>query len=156
MFKKNSLLWLALVFLLLTGCQTAPRLPRVDLAQPGWTTRQGQAVWRERTGEPEIAGELLVATRADGACLVEFTKTPLPMIVLQTTTNAWQFQYVPANRTYSGRGAPPTRVAVWLHLARCLAGSPPPKLWQWNVQTKNSWRLANPYSGEFLEGYLAP
>ncbi len=147
---------LLLLLLLLAGCQTARRLPPFDLTQPGWMTRQGQAVWCEHTNEPEIAGELLVATRTDGACLVEFTKTPLPMVVLRTTTNSWQFKYVPMNRTFSGRGAPPSRVAVWFYLAHCLAGSPPPKLWQWNVQTNNSWRLANPYTGEFLEGYLAP
>jgi hypothetical protein len=143
------------VLLLLTGCQTAHPLPPVNLAEGDWTTRQGQAVWRQRKAAPEIAGELIVATRSDGSSLVQFTKTPLPLVVAQSTSNSWQIQIVPNNKTYSGRGAPPSRL-VWLHLPRCLAGLPPPKHWQWQPLENNGWRLSNQATGEFLEGYLTP
>src|SRR5256885_14903702 len=64
------------------GCQSASTsLPPVNLSEPGWTIRQGQAVWRPNRGPLEIAGELLVATRSDGCSVVQFTKTPLPFLV---------------------------------------------------------------------------
>src|SRR5689334_25019108 len=56
--------------LLLTGCQTAHPLPPVNLAEGDWTTREGQAVWRQRKAAPEIAGEIIVATRPDGSSFV--------------------------------------------------------------------------------------
>src|SRR5436190_1004987 len=73
----------------LVGCRTAP-LPPVNLHEPGWTVREGQAVWKRDQNTPEIAGEVLLATRPDGCTFVQFTKTPFPMIIAQTTTNHWQ------------------------------------------------------------------
>ena len=52
--------------LLLTGCQTVPTLPAVNLSEPGWSVRRGQAAWNPAKGETEIVGELLVATHDDG------------------------------------------------------------------------------------------
>src|SRR5215471_693596 len=72
----------------LAGCQSTP-LPKINLAEPGWTVRQGQAIWRAGTGIPDMAGDLLVATNTNGRTLIQFTKTPFPMIVAQATTNAW-------------------------------------------------------------------
>ncbi|MDB6017538.1 MAG: hypothetical protein JWR19_2027 [Pedosphaera sp.] len=146
---------LVLLLILLTSCRTAPPILPVNLAAPGWTTRQGQAVWRPKKEGPEIAGELLVATRPDGASFVQFTKTPLPFVVAQTTSNSWQIHIVLNNKTYSGNGTPPARL-LWLHLPRCLSGSPPPKFWQWQLLGDDSWRLSNQRTGEFLEGYLSP
>src|SRR4051812_8798025 len=88
------------LLLLLTGCQTARPLPPVNLAEGDWTTRQGQAVWRPGKAAPEIAGDLIVATRTGGSSLVQFTKTPLPLVVAQSTTNSWQIHIVPNNKTY--------------------------------------------------------
>jgi len=45
------------------ACRTAPPLPPVNLSDPRWTLQQGQAVWRSQLNAPEIAGELLVASR---------------------------------------------------------------------------------------------
>ncbi len=148
---------LGLLFLLvyLTGCRTIPTLPPVNLSEPGWKTRQGQAVWRATSTAPEIAGDLMIATNPDGRSFVQFTKTPLPFVVAQSTPEAWQIQFVPNNKTYSGRGNPPARL-VWLYLPRCLAGRPPPKSWTWEPLDNDRWRLENRSTGEFLEGYLTP
>jgi hypothetical protein len=137
-----------------TGCATVI-LPPADLSQPGWTTRQGQAIWRPGKYAPELAGDLLVATRPDGSSVVQFTKTPLPFVSTQTTTNAWQIRIIPAEESRSGHGAPPS-VILWFFLPRCFAGSSPPKPWQWEALDGNSWRLSNPATGESLEGYLTP
>src|ERR1043166_5371267 len=55
---------LAFLFAILvgtSGCVSLHPLPRIDFHQPGWTVRQGQAVWRLEHRKQEIAGELLVA-----------------------------------------------------------------------------------------------
>lgn len=148
-----GLLFLALVFL--PACHTVPPFPPVNVSDPGWTVRQGQAVWKPKKSAPEIAGELLVATRPDGRSLVQFTKTPIPFVVAQTTTNSWEIHFVPNNKTYSGHGRPPSQLS-WLHLARCLAGIAPPKFWHWKQLDDGNWRLENHYTGETLEGYLSP
>ena len=136
------------------GCGTVP-IPSANLSEPGWTTRQGQVVWREKKDAPEIAGDLIVAANPDGCSFVQFTKTPLPFVVAQSTADAWRIQFVPFNKTYSGRGAPPARL-IWFYLPRCLGGLPPPKPWTWQPLPNNGWHLENRNSGEFLEGYLTP
>ncbi len=146
---------LLFALLFLTACRTPQPLPPVNLSGPGWTVRQGQVLWRARTDAPELAGELVVATRADHSSFVQFTKSPLPFMVAQTTSNSWQIHSVPDDRTYSGRGKPPARV-VWLQLPRCLAGLPPAKPWHWETLDNDRWHLYNPRTGESLEGYLSP
>jgi hypothetical protein len=159
MFKYNYAVkqMLLLVFLLglsgLTACRTAPPLPPLNLAEAGWSTHQGQAVWRSKKGAPEISGELILATHTDGRNFVQFTKTPLPFVVAQSSTNTWQVLFVPNNKTYSGHGQPPARL-VWLQLPRCLAGIAPPKPWSWQRLENHGWRLENRLSGELLEGYF--
>jgi hypothetical protein len=138
----------------LAGCRLVPRLPPVDLSAAGWKTYQGQAVWRTERNAPEIAGELLLATNSTGSAFVQFTKTPLPFIVAQSTASAWELHSVPDNKTYSGRGAPPVK-ALWLWLPVCLAGAPPQGSLSWQRLENNGWRLENRATGEFLEGYLS-
>jgi len=138
-----------------SGCQTIPTLPKVNLSEPGWSIRQGQAVWRTGRDAPEIAGELIVATNPDGRSFLQFTKTPLPFVVAQSTANSWQIEFVPENKTYSGRGNPPKRL-IWLYLPRCLAGALPPKPWSWQRLENDGWRLESQTTGESLEGFLNP
>src|SRR5687768_6419551 len=67
----------------LNGCRTPANLPAVDLAQPGWQVRQGQAVWTTGVSGPELAGELLWATHPDGRFVLQFLKTPITMVEAQ-------------------------------------------------------------------------
>jgi hypothetical protein len=154
-FKMGGLVAFLLGLSLLPACQTIAPLPPINTNDAGWSVREGQAIWKPKKTAPEIAGELLVATHPDGRSLVQFTKTPIPFVVAQTTTNSWQIHFVPNNKTYSGRGRPPSQLA-WLHLARCLAGIAPPKFWHWKQLENGNWRLENHYTGESLEGYLSP
>ena len=159
MFKKKYAVNLTLLQVLLlwlgnlTACRTAQLLPPLNLTEAGWTMCQGQAVWRPKKDAPEISGELILATHTDGRNFVQFTKTPLPFVVAQSTTNTWQTQFVPNNKTYSGHGQPPARL-VWLQLPRCLSGIEPPKPWSWQRLENHGWRLENRSSGELLEGYF--
>ena len=155
--RRSAFFWpLLLAFMAaLSGCQTIPTLPPVNLSEPGWSVRQGQAVWRSKKGAAEIAGELLVAVNPDGRSFVQFTKTPFPMVIAQTTSNSWQIQDVRKNKIYSFRGHPPARL-LWLQLPRCLTGGSPPKNWKWERLENGSFRFQNLSSGESLEGYLSP
>jgi hypothetical protein len=135
----------------LTACKTAPKA--VNLDETGWKILQGQAVWRAKEDAPEIAGELVMATNADGRTFVEFTKDPLPLVVGQTTTNSWQIEFVPQNRSFSGRGKPPARLG-WLYLAGCTEGLPPPAHWRLQQTHYNRWRMEHPDRGEVLDWLL--
>lgn len=142
-----------LLFACVHGCMTAPPLSKADLSAPGWTVRQGQAVWHPRPGAPEIAGELLVATRTDGSVFVQFTKTPFPFAIAQSSAAGWQIEFPPQNERYAGHGTPPARI-VWFQLADALTSKPLAKGWKWQ-NTGTNWQLQNPSSGESLEGYLS-
>jgi hypothetical protein len=155
MFKKNPiLLSLPALAVWLSGCM-AVQLPPARLTDPGWKTQQGQAVWRSGKDAPEIAGDLLLASHPDGRAVILFTKTPLPFVVAQTASNAWQIEFVPVNKKYSGHGNPPSRL-IWFHLQASVAGTPAPKPWLWRREDNGNWRLENSKTGESLEGYLNP
>src|SRR5204862_5812199 len=93
-------------------------LPPVNLNEPGWKIRRGQAVWKPNKSAPEIAGELTFASNPDGRAVLEFTKTPFPIAVAQVTSNQWQIEFPAQQKRFSGRGRPPARIG-WLQL--CLA-----------------------------------
>src|SRR5688572_29399594 len=83
----------ALIPAILTGCRSLPTQPPMNLGEPGWTIRQGQAAWRPKSDAPDIAGDLLVAMHVDGRSQVQFTKPPLPFVVAQRHANSWQIQF---------------------------------------------------------------
>jgi hypothetical protein len=144
---------LALVVVAFTGCRTIRPLPAVDINQPGWTAQQGQAVWKSKASAPEIAGELVLATRPDGSSFLQFTKTPLPFVVAQTTSNSWQIQFVPENRTFSAHGKPPARL-LWLQLPRCLLGRCDEKRFEFSTLKGGNRLLRDRKTGESIEFYL--
>ena len=143
----------AALLVLEAGCQTVPPLPPANLRDPGWIVREGQAVWRQNRGAPEIAGEILVATRLDSQALVQFTKTPFPLIIAQRTTHAWQIEIPTQNQRHAGHGQPPAHL-LWFSLARILSGTGPPEGWSWQASKDNQWSLTNPSTGESLKGYF--
>lgn len=138
---------------LLTGCNTLPPQPPMNLAEAGWVVRQGQAVWRPNTNSAEIAGELLVAMHPDGRELVQFTKPPLPFVTAQRFTNGWQAQFFAQKRTYSGQGKPPDRI-VWLHLPAALVGRHSTTNW-FLARTGEGWHFESLTTEETLDGFLA-
>lgn len=138
----------------LTACNTVP-LPPTNFSETGWKIQQGQAVWRAKNNSPEIAGELLLATNADGRTVLQFTKTPFPFVIAQTTPKSWQLEVPAQNKKYSGPGTPPKRIG-WFHLPPALKGIAPPKPWIFHNPESENWHLENTSSGEMIEGYLNP
>lgn len=155
MWKAIICGWLILVVIALTGCvsTTAPPLPKANLSEPGWTVQEGQAVWHRKPAEPEIAGDLLLATRPDGSAFVQFSKAALPFLIARINPGEWQVEAPTQNKRYLGHGKPPKRV-IWFQLVDALTGKPLARGWHWN-NTGTNWRLENSSSGESLEGFLS-
>jgi hypothetical protein len=125
------------------------------LSAPGWQTRHGQAVWQPGRTAPELTGELLLATRADGECFVQFTKTPFPFVIARATTNAWQIELPTFGKFYSGRGTPSARL-IWLQFARWSQHQPLATNIRVSESGDHHWRLENPANGEAIEGVFTP
>jgi hypothetical protein len=146
---------LVLSLVLAVSCRTANPLPPADLSSPGWQLRQGQAVWKPPQNRPELTGELLLATNANGNCLVQFSKTPFTLATAQIAAGGWQIEFGDGRHSWRGRGEPPRRF-VWFQLPRLLAGDAAVKPWRFTRPTDGSWRLDNLRTGEFLEGEFFP
>jgi hypothetical protein len=143
----------ALVFA--AGCRTPAPLPPADFSAPGWRVQQGQALWKPPKARDELAGELICATNANGNCFVQFSKNPFPIATARIAGPRWQMAFGTANHLWSGEGPPPARL-VWFQLPRALAGAMPPGAWQFEHLRDSWWRLANPLTGESLEGRFFP
>ena len=140
------------ILFFLIGCRTGP-LPQVNLSEPSWKVFQGQTVWRAKRDLPEIAGEILLAQKSDGQSFVQFTKTPFPIALAQSTTNAWRLEFPTEHKSYRYPGKPPSRM-VWFQLARAISGDTLKQPWIWSGSPEN-WRLENKSTGETLEGYFS-
>ncbi|MDQ6630672.1 MAG: hypothetical protein M3Y82_02815 [Verrucomicrobiota bacterium] len=149
-----------MLVLLQTGCRTVAPFPAVDFKQTDWKIQEGQAVWKPNHKAPEIAGEILAAQNSTGKTVVQFIKNPFPITIAQTTSNAWQIEFPPQNKTFSGRGKPPAKFGPlptgWLQLANCLKGNSPPANWSFQKIDEMNWRLENKKTGESIEGFLNP
>ena len=142
------------ILMLCGGCQTATT-SLFTVSGPGWHVQEGQALWRPRQGYPEIGGDVVLASHADGRCLIQFAKTPMTLVSAQTTRTNWLIQFPPARMSFRGRRQPPTRFA-WLYLYAALSGQPLAPPFRFEREPDGGWRLENPRSGETLKGFLAP
>jgi hypothetical protein len=147
---QNSVV-LFVLGLLSAGCRSLPPLPPDDLSQPGWTVRQGQAVWK--TGGSELAGELILGQKQDGTASLLFIKTPLPLVSVQTKGPLWTVRFMADNRTVSGKDGAPAQL-LWVHLARALTGRPLPAPLQF--RSADNWQLINSKTQEAISGFLTP
>jgi hypothetical protein len=152
----HPVLWLALLTsaMLSSGCQTATK-SLFTATGPGWHVQEGQALWRPGREYPELGGDLVLASDNIGRCLIQFAKTPMTLVSVQTTRTNWLLQFPPQRMEFSGRGPGPTRFA-WLYLHTALAGEPLPEPFRFEHKPDGGWRLENTRSGETLEGFLAP
>ena len=142
------------VLALLCGCQTTTQ-SLFTASGPGWHIQQGQALWRPKSGLPEFGGDLVLASNPDGRALIQFDKTPLSMVLAQTTPTHWFIRFPQQQMSFSGHGPAPTRFA-WLYLPAALAGKSLPLTFLFERKPDGGWRLENTGTGEILEGYLSP
>jgi hypothetical protein len=137
------------------SCRTPGRLPPADFSAPGWHVQQGQAIWKPAKNHPELAGDLLLATNAGGNFFVQFSKNPFPLVTAQISGDRWQIEFGVDEHAWRGHGATPKRF-VWFQLPRALMVENVSPNWQFEQATTNAWRLANPRTGETLEGRFFP
>jgi hypothetical protein len=145
----------AALLALCVSCRTGHPLPPADFSSPGWQLRQGQAVWKPSKNRPELAGDLLLATNANGNYVIQFSKTPFTLAAAQVTDGAWRIEFGGGQYSWGGHGAPPARFP-WFQLPRSLEGMDPARPWKFTRQADGSWRLENTRRGEFLEGMFFP
>jgi len=143
-----------LLAVFVTGCRTSTPMPPADFSGGGWQVRQGQALWKPSASRPELAGELLFATRTNGDCFVQFDKIPFPLAVAQIKGDEWHIRFGTGKYAWRGRGEPPGRF-VWFQLPRALASQPLAIHWKFE-SAGESWRLENGRTGESLEGSFTP
>jgi hypothetical protein len=150
-------LWLGVLagLMLCAGCRTATQSPLFTASGSGWRVQEGQALWRPGRRYPELGGELVMASHEDGRCTIQFTKTPLPLVLAQTTRTNWLIASPPRRMSFAGHRAPPTRFA-WLYLYAALSGDSLPSTLRFQRKPDGGWRLENTRSGETVEGFLAP
>ncbi len=138
-----------------TGCRTAPEAPLFTATGPGWHVEQGQALWRPGRNFPELGGELVVVTGNEGRCMIQFVKTPVPMVLAQTTPAQWRMEFPPRRMAYTGPKPAPIDF-TWLFIPAALAAEPLPDGLRFERKANDSWRLENTRSGETVEGFLGP
>ncbi len=143
------------VLILGNGCRTAPKAPPFVVSGPGWHVREGQALWRPGRQFPELGGELVMASHEDGRCMIEFAKTPVPLVLAQTSRTNWLIKFPSRSMSFAGHQPPPARFA-WLYLSGALAGDSLPSALHFQRKPDSGWRLENARSGEVVEGFLGP
>jgi len=137
----------------LSGCATTPE-NLFTVSGPGWTVEQGQALWTPRQGGPQIGGDLVLATDANGRALVQFEKMPMSLVMAQVTPDHWAIRFAQGGGFWKGHQPAPTRT-IWLYLPAALVGKPLPKPLHFEQKPGGNWRLENTKTGEILEGFLS-
>jgi hypothetical protein len=142
--------------LLLWGCAgcATPDLPPIQLSDPGWEVRKGQAVWQAERHGTGIAGDLILAVHPDQRGLAQFTKAPFPLAQARIEAERWELTLPQRKRAFSGTLPPPEHV-VWFALIAAFTDEPLPFNWSLHLPAPERWRLENHRTGEFLEGYWA-
>jgi hypothetical protein len=138
-----------------TSCRTIAPLAPVNLSQPGWHVRQGQAVWKPPGARPELSGELLFATNDDGDSFIQFSKSPFALVTAQTSQKRWHIEFGSGDYSFGGIGQPSEHFG-WFKLAPALGGAKLSPPWHFERTSDTNWKLSNIRSGETLEGFLSP
>jgi len=146
-------LLMAILMLTASGCRTAPPMAPVDLAATGWTVKSGQAVWQPKSGAPELAGFILMASSTSGEVFIRFSKDPLEIVLARRNQEGWTLDIPGFNKHYSYRGKPPDRIG-WFQLADAVFEGVTADDWEWTDSNQGRWKLIRRRTGERLEGFF--
>lgn len=133
---------------LFVSCATR-QMPAWDISAPGWSTREAAALWRPDSRSPELAGELSIATRADGSRLVQFSKQGVPVVIARTGPAGWDIGSPFREQSRGGAGRPPAW--SWFLIDGFPPSQPADKKWSLKVESDGRWILENSKRGERLE-----
>lgn len=151
---SRSLLAVLVVVSLLNGCATPAPRPAMNLAEPGWVIREGQAAWKRSPDSAEVRGQLLVALHVDGRNVVQFNAASGERVQAQFSTNFWQAQLPGRTAPVTGRGKPPQKI-LWLQLPEGLLGNSAEETdWMMSRERGRPWRFYHDVTGESLEGTI--
>jgi hypothetical protein len=137
----------------LTGCRTVPNAKPIDISEPGWRVRQGQALWRNKADAPEIAGEVILATNVNERAFVQFLKNPLPLLTGEVAPGRWRIEFIPEKRSFAGRGKPPRRL-LWLQLLANLQQPQAKPPLSFAKMPDNSYQIEDHSTGERVTLFL--
>jgi hypothetical protein len=137
------------------GCKTTTVLPPMDLSASGWTILRGQAIWKPPQNRPELAGDLIVATNANGNYFIQFSKTPFSIVTAEAQNNEWEIRFGENKYAWRGGGTPPDHF-LWFQLPRAFLGENLNDGWKFERGFGNLWHLENPETGETLAGEFFP
>ena len=88
--------------------------------------------------------------------MVQFIKTPFPIVLAQGVEGVWQIDFGPEGRRFTGRGTPPDRF-IWLQVPRWIEfGAGLPRNWTFEQLQPRVWSASNRRTGETLEIHLDP
>jgi len=127
----------------------------MDLSQPGWKVLHGQALWTPPQNRPELAGDLILATNANGNFFIQFSKTPFVLATAGYEDGEWEMQFGADKYAWRGSGRPPDRF-IWFQLPRALRNEELTGGWKFERGFGNLWRLQDPKTGETLAGEFFP
>ncbi len=152
-------LWILVVVLLAAvpaapGCRTWRPAP-IDLSDPAWRVDRHQAVWHPADRPVELAGELWLATTRNRNGYLQFAKGPIVLAEARVDPGHWLARFPSADRTVSGSGEAPARLA-WNELLRVAVGGTVRGDWAWTGSLAGQWRLEDRASGEWIEGTRLP
>ena len=143
-----------IVLTTLAGCSSLPPQPAMDLTEPGWVIREGQAAWLPKPDATAIRGSLRVAMHWNGRSVVQFNTSTGLLVSAQSTTNEWQVQFAAQNKLVAGRGKASQKY-VWLQLPEGLLGNSAEETdWIMTRDRGVPWSFKNDLTGETLEGLL--
>jgi len=142
-----------LAALCLTGCYSNHSYSWEPFSPngPGWSSYEGQAIWKPTPSVPELTGDVFLSVNTNGSAFVQFAKT-VPILTAQIQSNIWEVQISSPGRTYSGELPLPNRFG-WLQLPGVALSQAPPSPWTLTGDI-STFEIHNPETGEDLRGYF--
>ncbi|HXE43114.1 MAG TPA: hypothetical protein VN516_08825, partial [Candidatus Baltobacteraceae bacterium] len=103
----------------------------------------------------EMAGDLILATNANGNFFIQFSKTPFTLATAEVQDNQWEIKFGADKYALRGGGTPPVDI-LWFQLPPALLGNDLTDDWKLERSSGNLWRLKNSQTGETLAGQFFP
>jgi hypothetical protein len=142
-----------LCLLFLTGCRAPSQFPKFDTAQPGWTQREYQVVWKPQSKGGDMVCDVVEGRHPDGRVFLEVSKPPLTLVSVRVAGPQWWIEYGPRPRAASGRIEDKKIAHLWVLAAIRKTNDVDLKV-EVGRGDATTWKSAS--RGEQIEGIPAP